>query len=106
MIPNMSPTAATSMRPWSAWGLSAYALMPPMSNVFAAKKQTMMPIIKPTSPVRVVRNAFNAASEFGFSSHQWPMSMYEQRPTSSQPMSSWSRLLDTTSSSIDAENSE
>ena len=29
-----------------------------------------MPIIKPMSPVRVVRNAFTAASEFSFSSHQ------------------------------------
>ena len=106
MIPNMSATDATSMRPWSACGLSAYSLILPMSKVLAAKKQTMTPIIRPTSPVRVVRNAFNAASEFGFSSHQWPMSMNEQTPTSSQPTSSWSRLLETTSSSIDAENSD
>ena len=30
----------------------------------AAKNRMMMPIIRPTSPTRVVRNAFSAASEF------------------------------------------
>ena len=50
------------------------------------------------SPVRVVRNALSAASEFGFSSHQCPISMNEQRPTSSQPTSSCSVLSATTSS--------
>src|SRR4029079_9517880 len=106
MIPNMSATDATSIRPWLASWLSAYSLMPPMSQVLAAKKQTITPIIRPTSPVLVVRNAFNAASEFGFSSHQWPMSMNEQTQTSSHPTSSCSRLLETTSSSIDAENND
>ena len=47
----------------------------------AAKNRMMMPIIRPMSPVRVVRNALSAASEFAFSSHQWPMSTNEQRPT-------------------------
>ena len=76
-----------------------------MSKVWpAAKNRMMMPISRPTSPVRVVKNALRAASEFSFSSHQWPMSMNEHRPTSSQPTSSWSRLSDTTSSSIDAVN--
>ena len=40
---------------------------------------------RPTSPTRLVRKALRAASEFGFSSHQWPMSTNEQTPTSSQP---------------------
>ena len=39
--------------------------------------------------VRVVKNAFRAASEFFFSSHQCPISMNEQRPMISQPRSSW-----------------
>ena len=60
------------------------------------------PQISPMSPVRVVRNAFRAASELGFSSHQCPISMNEQRPTSSQPTSSSSVLSATTSKSIDA----
>ena len=77
-----------------------------MSNELAAKKQMITPIIRPTSPVRVVRKAFNAALEFAFSSHQCPMSMKEHTPTSSQPTRSWSRLAETTSSSIDAVNSE
>ena len=45
------------------------------------------------SPVRVVRNALSAASEFGFSSHQWPISMNEHRPTSSQPTSICERVV-------------
>ena len=45
-----------------------------------------------------------AASEFGFSSHQWPISMNEHSPTSSQPTSICSVLSATTSSSIDAVN--
>ena len=62
----------------------------------------MMPIISPMSPVRVVRNALSAASEFAPSSHQCPMSTNEQRPTRSQPTSSCSVLSATTSVSIDA----
>jgi hypothetical protein len=60
------------------------------------------PQIRPMSPVRVVRKALMAASELGFSSHQCPMSMKEQSPTSSHPTSSWSVLSATTSRSIDA----
>jgi hypothetical protein len=52
----------------------------------------------------VVRNAFNAASEFGFSSHQCPISMNEHTPTSSQPTRSCNVLSATTSSNIDAVN--
>ena len=72
----------------------------------AAKNRVMMPSIRPTSPVRVVKNALRAALELSFSSHQWPISMNEQRPTSSQPISSWRVLSATTSSSIDAVNSD
>ena len=74
-----------------------------MLNVWpAAKNVTMMPIISPMSPVRVVRNALMAAFVLAFSSHQWPISMKEQRPTSSQPTSSCSVFGATTSVSIDA----
>ena len=66
------------------------------------KNVMMTPTSKPMSPVRVVRNALSAASEFGFSSHQCPISMKEHRPTSSQPTSICSVLSATTSSSIDA----
>ena len=76
--------------------------MPTMLNVPAAKNVTMTPIISPMSPVRVVRNALSAALLFALSSHQCPMSMNEQRPTSSQPTSSCSVFDATTSSSIDA----
>ena len=62
------------------------------------------PINNPMSPVRVVRKALSAASELGFSSHQCPISMNEQRPTSSHPTSISSVLLATTSNSIDAVN--
>ena len=70
------------------------------------KKRMMMPIIRPMSPVRVVRNALMAARLFSRSSHQCPMSMNEQRPTSSQPTSSWSVFCATTSVSIDAVNND
>ena len=65
-----------------------------------------MPIIRPMSPVRVVRNALIAARLFSRSSHQKPISMKEHSPTSSQPTSISSVLLATTSSSIDALNSD
>ncbi len=67
--------------------------MPTMSKVLpAAKNVTITPIIRPMSPVRVVRNAFSAAFVFACSSHQWPMSMKEQRPTSSQPIEQLERV--------------
>ena len=73
-----------------------------MLKVPAAKNMMMMPIIKPMSPVRVVRNALSAAAELTPSSHQCPISANEQRPTPSQPTSSCSVLSATTSNSIDA----
>ena len=66
----------------------------------------IMPTIRPMSPTRLVRNALRAASEFGFSSHQCPMSANEQRPTSSQPVMNCTVLRLITSISIDAVNSD
>ena len=56
------------------------------------------------SPVRVVKNALRAASEFGCSSHQCPISANEQRPMISQPSSSWMVFSATTRLSIPAVN--
>ena len=53
----------------------------------AAKNRMITPMSRPMSPTRLVRKALRAASELFFSSHQWPMSTNEQRPTSSQPTS-------------------
>ena len=57
-----------------------------MSNVPVALNSMMMPISNPTSPIRVVMNAFFAASAAVRRSYQNPMSKYEPRPTSSQAM--------------------
>ena len=74
---------------------SAHAEIPRMENPdrprfvvvqsLAAKNSMLMPTSKPTSPVRTVKNAFNAARLLAPSSHQWPMSMNEHRPMISQP---------------------
>ena len=61
---------------------------------------------KPTSPMRVVMNAFFAASAAERRSHQWPMSRYEPSPTSSQAMYRKSRLSARTRASIAAPKSE
>ncbi len=66
----------------------------------------MMPNMNGTSPTRVVMNALIAASEFSLTSHQWPINRYEQTPMTSQPTSSWIRLLETTTVSIAAVNSD
>ncbi len=85
MIPMKRQIAPASRSEWSAPLLSAYAFVPLMLNVPAAKNMMMMPIISPMSPVRVVRNAFSAALEFSCSSQKCPISANEQRPTPSQP---------------------
>ena len=72
-----------------------------MLNVCAPTKRTITPMTKPRSPARVVMKALIAASEFSFSSNQWPMSRYEQTPTSSQPTSSCTVLLAMTRMSIE-----
>ena len=78
-----------------------------MSKVWpAAKNRMMTPQMRPTSPTRLVMNALSAASEFGFSSHQCPMSANEQSPTSSQQVRSWSVLSLMISPSIDAVKSD
>ena len=102
MIPMSRHAALTTRSVCPMPPLSALALITAMLNVPAAKNRTMTPIMRPTSPVRVVRNALTAASEFGFSSHQWPMSTNEHTPTSSQATSSKRVLSATTRSSIDA----
>ena len=104
MMPMNRQMAPASSSEWSACGLRAYRLMTPMLKLPAAKKVMMIPIIRPMSPVRVVRNALSAARLFASSSHQWPMSAKEQSPTPSQPTSNCSVLSDTTSSSIAAVN--
>ena len=84
---------------------AASVLISRMSKVpSAAKNRMITPMIRPTSPTRLVRKALRAASVFGFSSHQWPMSTKEQRPTSSQAVSSISVFWAMTSVSIDAVN--
>ncbi len=51
---------------WPPLTASAALLIPTMLNVWpAAKNVTMTPIIRPMSPVRVVRKAFIAALRFG-----------------------------------------
>ena len=65
MMPMKRHTDAARSMPWSAPGLSAYALLRPMSKLPTAKYRMMMPIIRPMSPVRVVRNALSAAAAVG-----------------------------------------
>ena len=77
-----------------------------MLNEPAAQNSTKMPNMKPTSPTRVVMNAFMAAFEFATSSCQWPMRRYEARPTPSHPISIWIRLLAITRFSIEPVNSD
>ena len=70
----------------------------------AAKKRIAIPTSNPTSPVRTVKNAFRAARLLAPSSHQWPISMNEQRPMISQP--SKKRIMSSamTIASMPAEN--
>ena len=81
-------------------------LISSMLKLPAPQKMTTMPTRRPMSPVRVVKKAFRAASEFFFSSHQCPISMNEQRPMISQPRSSWTVFSATTRLSIPAVNSD
>ena len=76
-----SEHAATSRTRWLISPLTAISLIFTMSNVWPAPKNRMItPQMRPTSPTRLVMKALRAASEFGFSSHQWPISAKEQRP--------------------------
>ncbi len=86
--------------------LSANVLISMMSKDPAVQNRMDIPISSPMSPTRLVRNAFSAASELGFSSHQWPISTKEQRPTNSQAVMNCTVLLLMTRRSIEAENSD
>ena len=113
-IASINAAAHHKMSVWPTFALgfvtaefSATMLNEPTPVARCTMKNVMItPVSKPISPVRVVRNAFSAASLFGFSSHQWPMSTNEHMPTSSQPTRSSSVLSATTSSNIDAVKSE
>src|SRR3954451_6194710 len=94
MLCEMSPDSA-------AWFVSAMLKLPP-----AAKNRIEMPTSRPMSPVRVVKNALRAASEFGCSSHQCPMSMNEHRPIASHPNSAMSVVLAVTSTYMPVVNSD
>ena len=98
---------ATRSTRWLISPLTAFSLISRMLKVWPApKKRTITPQIRPTSPTRLVMKALRAASEFGFSSHQCPMSANEHRPTSSQHVSSWSVFSLMISPSIDAVKSD
>src|SRR6478735_8934924 len=90
--------APTRSSVWLAAGESAYWLMCSTLKLVApaAKNVMITPMISPTSPTRLVRNALRAASELFLSSHQWPISTNEQTPTSSQPVSIWMVFDDVT----------
>ncbi|OPY53998.1 MAG: hypothetical protein A4E51_01038 [Methanosaeta sp. PtaU1.Bin055] len=61
-----------------------------------------MPARNMTSPTLVTRKAFLAAEAAEGFRYQNPIKRYEQRPTSSQNMKSWSRLSEKTRPSIAA----
>ncbi len=65
-----------------------------------------MPTMKPTSPTRVVMNAFLAAAAALGLWNQKPINRNEQSPTSSQKMKIIKTLSASTSPSIDAVNSD
>ena len=57
--------------------LMAATLISTMLHDPADQKSIIIPTKSPISPTRLVKNAFRAASEFGFSSHQWPINAKE-----------------------------
>src|SRR5262245_52243024 len=67
---------------------------------------TKIPNMNGTSPILVVMKALIAELELTWSSHQCPISRYEQTPMTSQPTRSWNRLLARTTTSIALVNSE
>ena len=62
--------AAMRRTRWLMPPSAASALMSTMLKVPAPKNRMITPMIRPTSPTRLVRKALRAASELGFSSHQ------------------------------------
>ena len=83
--------------------LIAALLISTMLQLPADQNRTIIPTSSPMSPTRLVKKAFKAASEFGFSSHQCPMSANEQTPTSSHPTIVCRIFSLRTKKSIDAE---
>jgi len=105
MAPPNSRNAATIAVPAPIVPLDTSRVMCGMlAFPWAANVSTKMPNMNGMSPVFVVMNALMAAFEFSFSSHQCPMSRYEQIPTNSQPTSSWNRLSAMTRFSIEPVN--
>ena len=84
--------------------LAAASLMALMSRLPNRNSNIAVPTNRPMSPVRTVKNAFNAARLFACSSHQWPMSMNEQRPMISQPRMNCTMFGASTMVSMPAEN--
>ncbi len=103
----MRQAAATTRAVWPTVPCTIASLIFTVSKVLpppAAKNSVLTPMSRPTSPTRLVRNAFRPASELGFSSHQWLMRTNEQTPTSSQPTIICRRLSLRTKNSIAAVN--
>jgi hypothetical protein len=100
-----SATAAQKITWWLASPLVAHSLTPEMVRVLAAPNRIAVPTSRPMSPTRTVKNALSAARLLASSSHQWPMSMNEQRPMISQPRISWTMFSARTIASMPAENS-
>ena len=65
-----------------------------------------IPSMKPKSATRFTMNAFLPASAAEGLAYQWPMSKYEQNPTSYQPMNSWIQLLASTIVSMEKAKSD
>ena len=94
---------------------SAHAWMARMSKPFVPRLSTAhwlepknkiaVPMSRPTSPTRTVKNALSAEWLLYASSHQCPISMNEQRPMISQPKISWTMFDAITMTSIPLENS-
>ena len=74
-VPTVSSVAARPSTP-------SNERVPNVANI------TISPIRKPRSPIRLTTNAFLAAAAALGRVNQNPISRYEQRPTSSQPMKS------------------
>ncbi len=96
---------AISSTVWLVEPSRALRLISWMENVPMLPNRMAVPTSRPTSPTRTVKNALRAARLLASSSHQWPMSMNEQRPMISQPRISWTMFSARTITSIPALNS-
>src|SRR4029450_13787972 len=91
---------------WPTLPSSAATLVSMMSKLPTVQNSRITPMIRPTSPTRLVMKALRAAWLLAFSSHQGPISTKLQTPTSSHMTMSCSVDLAMTRPSIDAVNSE